>query len=302
MNHHFPSGLNPNEAAARIAEADGIFERELMRIAEQLDRIDGLRFFGLTGPTCSGKTTAARMLTERLEVLGHSVHVISIDDFYFEKNYLRALAERKGNGELDYDSEETIDVSLLRECADSLMNGRPTRLPHFNFLSGLRERGVCLTPKHGDLFLFEGIQILYPSVHAILQGPSYRSIAICPMSAISVGGKTFSPNEIRLMRRLVRDELYRGSDASFTLALWNSVRANEEENIFPYFGLCPYQVDSTMPYEIGILKPYLEKSLLSVSKEDPNFIKAREILEAIRSVDAMDSSLIAPKSLYREFV
>ncbi|MBO4308760.1 MAG: hypothetical protein J5885_02920 [Clostridia bacterium] len=302
MNHHYPNGLTEQDMIGRIRKADENFEIQLVRLSDALNRASGLRFFGLTGPTCSGKTTAARMLTERLEALGHNVHVISIDDFYFEKNYLRMISEQKGSSELDYDSEDTIDVSLLHDCAESLAAGRPTRLPHFNFLSGLRENGAKIIPTEGDLFLFEGIQILYPRVHAILNEGDYQSIAICPLSGITVGGHTFEPNEIRLMRRLVRDELYRAASASFTLSLWKGVRENEEKNIFPNFGTCSHIVDSTMPYEIGILKPYLEKCLCRVPADDPNFARAQSILEAIRNVEPIRSDLIADKSLYREFI
>ena len=302
MNHCYPNGLTEQALTERIRKADENFEIQLIRLSDELNRAEGLRFFGLTGPTCSGKTTAARMLTECLEAHGHNIHVISIDDFYFEKSYLRVLSEQKGSAEMDYDSEDTIDVALLRVCVESLAAGKPTRLPHFNFLSGLRESGAKIIPAEGDLFLFEGIQILYPRVHAILNEGAYRSIAICPLSGITAGGHTFEPNDIRLMRRLVRDELYRGATASFTLSLWKSVRANEEKNIFPNFGTCSHFVDSTMPYEIGILKPYLEKSLCGVPKDDPNAAIAREILEAVRNVEPIRSDLIADKSLYREFI
>ena len=302
MNLHFPSNLSEADLQARIREADHAFEEKLAMLAEELNRVGRLRFFGLTGPTCSGKTTAARMLTERLDRLGFRVHLISIDDFYFEKSHLRALAEQKGSGELDYDSEDTIDLELLHECVASLQAGNPTRLPHFNFLTGLRECGVMLLPDEHDLFLFEGIQILYPKVHAILAGETYRSIAICPVSGIETGGQTFAPNEIRLMRRLVRDELYRGAPASFTLSLWNSVRKNEEKNIFPYIGNCFHTVDSTMPYEIGMLKPFLENDLKKVPESDPNHRTAQTILEQIRFVEPVSTSMIAPNSLYREFI
>lgn len=302
MTHCFPNGLTDREIVLRMDSADRMFEAELMGVAEALHRIDGLRFFGLTGPTCSGKTTAARMLTDRLENYGYHIHIVSIDDFYFEKTYLHTLSERKGNAELDYDSEDTIDVSLLGECAESLLAGKPTCLPHFNFLTGLRESGAKIVPAKDDLFLFEGIQILYPKVYAILRGESYRSIGICPMSAITTGGFTFEPNEIRLMRRIVRDEIYRASSASFTLSLWNSVRANEEKNIFPNLATCSHVVDSTMPYEIGVLKPYLEKSLREVFESDQNAGHAEKILSAVKNVQPIDSSRIADKSLYREFI
>ncbi len=302
MNITFPDRLSPKELQSRILQADTAFEAELLRIANDLSNQKDLSLIGLTGPTCSGKTTAAKMLTGCFSQKGRTVHVISTDDFYFEKNYLLSLSRKSGIEGLDYDSEKTIDTDLLQTCISSLLAGKPTNLPHFNFFTGLRECGICLTPRKGDLFLLEGIQILYPNVCSILQNEPYKSIAICPRSSITVGGKTFLPNEIRLMRRLVRDVIHRGATPSFTFSLWNNVRKNEEKNIFPYLENCDQTVDSTMPYEIGVLKPYLVNILSDMEQSDPAFEIAQNILSSLQNVESVNSDFISPNSLYREFI
>ena len=302
MNYTFPDHISTAGLKELILQSDRAFETALLQIANQIASSKSLQMIGLTGPTCSGKTTAAKMLTECLFQKGKSIHVISIDDFYFEKSYLLYLAGQNESNTLDYDSEKTIDIPLLAECVSSLLNGKPTLLPHFNFFTGLRECGVRLLPKKGDLFLFEGIQILYPNVSAILSGKAYQSIAICPQSGIAVGEAVFSPNEIRLMRRLVRDMIYRGSLPSFTFSLWASVRENEEKNIFPNLPSCNFTVDSTMPYEISVLKPYLMESLEKMALDDPNRAQADHILQKLKPVKPVDSSLISSNSLYREFI
>lgn len=298
----FPDRLSMPELQKRVADADRAFEDSVLRLTNRLSSEEELLLIGLTGPTCSGKTTAANMLDDRLTQNGRNVYVISIDDFFYEKKRLLALSRESGKAGLDYDSEKTIDVQLLEACVSSLLAGKPTNLPHFNFYSGLRERGVRLIPQKGDIFLLEGIQILYPNVSSILRSAAYHSIAICPQSAIRVAGHTFLPNEIRLMRRLVRDVIYRGSDASFTFSLWKNVRENEEKNIFPYLKECDYTVDSTMPYEIGVLKPYLSAFLSKMQEDDPAYETAKEILQAVEPVQPVDSALISPNSLYREFI
>lgn len=298
----FPDRLSEEELKSRIFEADTAFERTLFQIANRLCNKKDLSLIGLTGPTCSGKTTAARMLTDRFLQNGRTIHVISIDDFYYEKKYLLTLSEKNGFDGLDYDSEKTLDTDLLQTCLSSLIAGKPTILPHFNFFTGLRERGVRLIPQKGELFLLEGIQILYPAVNSILQQAPYYSIAIYPQSSITVGGKTFLPNEIRLLRRLVRDVIYRGSGASFTFSLWKNVRSNEDKNIFPYLENCDETVDSTMPYEIGILKPYLLKILSEVDSDDHFYRQAQKIRSALQNVESVNSDFISPNSLYREFI
>lgn len=302
MTHIFPDRLSQTELQTRISEADAAFEHTLFRIANRLCEEKELCLIGLTGPTCSGKTTAARMLTDRFLQNGRTVHVISVDDFYYEKKYLLTLSRKNGFEGLDYDSEKTIDTELLQTCLSSLLTGKPTLLPHFNFFTGLRECGVRLIPQKGELFLLEGIQILYPSVSSILQKAPYQSVAICPQSSVSVGGKTFLPNEIRLMRRLVRDVIYRGSAPSFTFSLWKNVRKNEEKNIFPYLENCNESVDSTMPYEIGVLKPYLVHILSDMDASDPFYDQGQKILTALQNVESVNSNWISPNSLYREFI
>lgn len=288
--------------AAFVERGDDIFFDKLERITDRLAEEAGLRMIGLTGPSCSGKTTAARMITEALGACGKTVRVISIDDFYFDKPYLEELTKQKGMEVLDYDSEDTIDVELLRSCVEELRAGGTVRLPRFNFVSGLREEGDLITPAEEDIFLFEGIQVLYPSVNAILRGEGYRSVFIAPTSAIEIGGELFQPNELRLMRRLVRDAEYRDTDPAFTLFLWPGVRANEDRSIFPNAKGCDYRIDSTMIYELGVLKPYLQRELERIPEGNRYRAEAEALVKRLERVDPISSQYVSEKSLYKEFI
>ncbi|MBO5295124.1 MAG: hypothetical protein J6B71_07790 [Clostridia bacterium] len=303
MKCHFPK-LPTDAKALRlyVAEQDADFESRLQDLSERIASSSELKLIGLTGPTCAGKTTAAKKLTAALEQHGHRVHVISIDDFYYDKEILQKRADDDPDIEIDYDSEDTIDISLLTEKTKSLLKGDPTQMPRFDFPSGCRLQGQLLDPDPTDVFLFEGIQLLYPKIHAILNGPSYHCIYICASSAIELNGVRFEPNEIRLMRRLVRDYRYRASKPDFTLYLWQSVRANEEKNIFPNAHRCHDVIDSTMPYEIGMLKPYLEEILLQMEPSSPYFGQAEALLDKLRSVSAVPSEYMTENSLYKEFI
>ena len=286
-----------------VALCEEQFEKRMDVAISSLRDVRGMRFFGLTGPTCSGKTTAARKMTEMLEEHGLCVRVISLDDFYFDKEYLHQRAENDPDIEIDYDSEETIDIKLLSEVAERLYAGKRTEMPHFNFKSGMREKGELLEPKKNDVFLFEGIQTLYPRVNEILnRHRSYRSISIYPQSAIEIDGKRFLPNEIRLYRRLVRDHLHRATDPEFTFYLWKSVRENEKKNIFPYLDSCHASIDSTMPYEIGMLKPYLEPLMQKILPESAFYGRAQEILTKLQGIQPVSVRYIFERSLYKEFI
>lgn len=293
---------NEDELRTFVKTCDARFERLLDRVVRAVAKTPELKLIGLTGPTCSGKTTAAKKLTDYLETHGHRVHVISVDDFYFDKEYLNRRAEADPNIEIDYDSESTIDAELLAEKAESLLGGYETAMPRFDFQSGKRVPGETICPQEDDVFLFEGIQILYPSVHQILRRETYKSIYICPSSELEVDGTVFVPNELRLMRRLVRDYYRRASQPDFTFYLWESVRANEEKSIFPYAHQCNEFIDSTMAYEIGMLKPHLQKILSTVARESPYYNKAQDILKKIARSKNVPADYMTPNSLYKEFI
>lgn len=293
---------DPDALRAFVEQCDAEFEARMDAVVRRIAHTPELRMVGLTGPTCSGKTTAAKKLIQYLGTHGHRVHLVSIDDFYYDKEVLHERAEQNPDVEIDYDSEETIDVGLLEEKAKSLLAGNPTELPRFNFQTGCRERGETVDPEPDDVFLFEGIQVLYPRVNDILNHGAYRSIYIAPQSEIGMAGEVFVPNRIRLLRRLVRDFRYRASDPEFTLYLWKSVRANEEKSIFPNAHLCHESIDSTMPYEIGMLKPYLEELLPRVGKDNEFFHVATALTETLREIRSVPSSYMTEHSLYKEFI
>lgn len=297
-----PNELNEEALGELVAAGERTFGARLAALSEEILSCPDLRLLGLTGPTCSGKTTAAAMLTRDLEANGKAVHIISIDDFYYGKETLLRASREKGREEPDYDSPDTIDLDFMRACTLSLLSGRETKMPRFNFRTGQRERGEILRPQENDIFLFEGIQILYPEVDRLLRQEGYFNFCICPLTAIETGGEVFLPNDIRLMRRLVRDRIYRSAEPEFTLSVWKSVRENEEKNIFPYIGRCNRTVDSTMPYEIGLLKPYLEDFLTRNHAGERDRAAKETILRRLQKVQTVPAALIGAESLYKEFI
>lgn len=294
---------NETDLRRFVRTCDERLDRSIEETVNGLERIPDLCLIGLTGPSCSGKTTAAKKITEYLERKGFRVHIISIDDFYFDKDYLNHRSCERRDVEIDYDSEQTIDVDLLAEKTDALLRGVATRLPKFDFSVGKRIPGERIVPQREDVFLFEGIQLLYPRVNAILNRSSaYRCFYISPETAIEVGGELFLPNEIRLCRRLVRDFHRRATAPEFTFYLWKSVRINEETSIFPQLHLCHGRIDSTMCYEIGMLKPYLEQVLAQIPPAHPAIEEAARLLRKLQRVQPIPSDYMTENSLYKEFI
>jgi uridine kinase len=297
--------MNAEEARAFVHSCDKSFYNRLCDVCEQIVEND-LSVIGLTGPSCSGKTTMANILTERLKKNGKQVHVISLDDFFYEVDVLHRMSD---DGEIDYDSPDTIDIETLTETVDAIFRYGEVQLPRFDFLTGKREKGEKICAGPDDRFIFEGIQVLYPEVSRLLSKyDSYKCIYIAPKSEICVGGRVFKPNHIRLLRRLVRDFNFRGASADFSLYLWESVRKNEEKNIFPHIDKCDYFIDSTLGYDINMLAPYLER-ILSMPHSGRGAISEAEyrqaadkILAEISDVVPMEKSYLSDGSLYREFI
>ncbi len=289
-----------------IRKCDADFKERLTDIADEIVRsFDGerkIRLVSLSGPTCSGKTTAAGMLAEHIEKSGKHVHIISIDDFYYGREYLHQLSKIKGMDGLDYDSEETIDLIALKNFIEEALEAEEAHCPIYDFKKGSRVGYRCITSGENDVFVFEGIQAIYSNVTELLAPYGFISLYIAPLTPISHGENTFLPDEIRFMRRIVRDADKRNTPAEVTMHLWDNVRANEEKNIFPYASSCMYRIDSTHQYELGILKPHLESAFAKIDSSSEHYLTALAILEKMADIIPIYTELIEDGSLYREFV
>ena len=291
-----------SEIAAFVSACEEEFENKLRDAAAAVCAHDEVRLVALSGPSCSGKTTTANKLISELSAHGKKVHVVSIDDFYYDKEYLHARAAADPEIEIDYDSVSTIDLPALTECIREIFSDEETLVPRFDFKQGKRVGYTHIDPSDDDLFIFEGIQAIYPEITALFAEHPSRSVYICVESGIDCGGTKFEPNEIRMLRRLVRDFHFRNSSPEFTLYLWESVRANEEKNIFPYVSDVDIRIDSALPFEINLLKPYLE-DILSEIPENNEFIGlSRSIIEKIADIRPIDKKYLRENSLYYEFI
>lgn len=304
---HVQRFLTEEQAEVKVKEGDAAFDAELERIYGDLLVSHG-RFHGqavkaiaLCGPTCAGKTTTAKKIAQYLERDGKRVHVISIDDFYYDRDVLKA---RSQNGEIDFDSPGTIDVKELaltiREIFDD--DEDVVEVPTYDFLSGKRVEPRFIPMDERDIFIFEGIQVFYPEVYSLLSSYPVTTVYITAEKNIQSGSTTFHCVDIRLMRRIVRDYHRRSASPELTFELWNTVRQNENDNIFPHSVNARIKINSTLCYEIGMLKPYLEEILPLVPDTSEYYDRAQDILKKIADFSPIDKKYLSPDSLYHEFV
>lgn len=295
------------EMRALVAAAERDFEERLSDMASRVsqDCVErDIHILRLSGPTCAGKTTAAKKLTEALEAKGLSVYPISLDDFYYDRDFLQEKSCVAQGGELDYDSAETLNLERLHHCVQSLLTEGRASLPVYDFTVGRATEHRLLEVPAGvrPIFLFEGIQAVYPQVVSMFSEQLSRGVFIQAQRGITVGMTHIPPHRLRLMRRLVRDAVKRDSSPSFTLSLWKNVRANEEVSILPFAPTCEDMIDSTMAYEVHVLAPHLRRLLEAFPVTGPDAPVAESLLQCIAGVEGIPSAFLPAKSLYREFI
>lgn len=299
---NFDGKIKDMTDAEWIALCEARFSENFYGIAEDICKVKKERVIRLFGPTCSGKTTAARILTAIFSSFGKKAHLISLDDFFYDRERLLKMSEDKGISKTDYDSPATIDVEALGKLVAEIFESDTVHCPNYDFKVGKVTGYRTFKTDDDDVFIFEGIQANYRGVREMLSERGSSSIFIAPLSSVTAGGVEFEPNEIRFMRRLVRDFYFRNSSPEFTMRLWQSVRENEDKNIFPYAAESDYSVNSTMDYEIGVLKPFLHKVLEGVKEDSEFYGWAKDILSSVKNVKEIPAELIREGYLYCEFV
>lgn len=283
-----------------ILSCEDAFFAQVDEIADQILK-SGKKFIALSGPTCSGKTTASERLCHAFLARGIRVKTVSIDDFYIDREILLARAEAAGKP-IDFDSPSTINLSLLSDCVNKLRKGEAVDLPHYCFVEGKCISRTTFCPKDADYFLFEGIQAIYPNVLAILGKEGVVSVAIRPSTSLTVGDALISSHELRFARRLVRDFRYRNAKPEYTFYLWEGVRENEELHIMPYEESVDFRIDSTMAYEPFVIRDYLLHYLSLVPSDNRYKEKAVALQERYQKIPAIDSKYVPDHSIFREFI
>ena len=286
------------DAPGMIARADAAYADRLNAIAADIrEHGDTRPLLLLAGPSGSGKTTTARMVEHMLDSSGYETHTLSMDDFFYplSPEEQQLAAEEK----LDLESPNRVDIPYLNETLQSLLDGKPTPLPHFSFRSNTRTpSGVTLTRRPGELIILEGIHALNPSVITLPESSTARLYVSVRTRLLCRDGGMLHPSRIRLLRRMLRDKLYRNRNIGETLQMFRSVQRGEENYIMPYKGRATYEVDTFCPYEVSVYKTLLQSELEALSDAP----EIREILQALAELEPVNPTLVPAHALVREFI
>ena len=287
---------------ALVAFGESTFRARLSDTVNRIADRDDLRLITVSGPSCSGKTTSSAKLETALEAHGYTVHVISIDDFFFDRDFLVERARQRGES-TDFDSPDTIDFSALAEAIDRIVSSKPIDIPKLSFQLGRRVGYRTLSPSgRKDVYLIEGIQAVYPDVISCFGQNEFVSLFVCPEVRFSHGRETFDATDVRFLRRLVRDEKFRNASPEFTFTLWENVRKNEETNIFPNLKDVQYTINSYLEYELYMIARYAKPLLRSIDDTSRHAHQAKRYLDLLSSLPEISSSYLPQDSLFREFI
>ena len=295
--------IEQGDTSEMIQIAEALHEKRLSRIADTIaeaNRERGLRLILISGPSSSGKTTTSKRLGVQLRVLGLHPVLISTDDYFVN----REDTPRDENGDYDFEALEAIDLARLNKDLGCLMAGESVEIPRFDFISGTRKwHDNPLQLDERSILIMEGIHSLNPRLTpSIPDTAKFRIYASCFTSVALDNTSRIHTTDNRLLRRMIRDNATRGMSAADTIARWPSVRRGEERNIFPYQEEADVMFNSSLFYEISVLKPYAEPLLRAIPNNRPEYATAQGLLKFLDNFHPIATDEIPPTSVLREFV
>lgn len=286
-------------ALIRVNEA--LHEKRFAQVADMICQRESRLVF-LAGPSSSGKTTSANRLAVQLQVHGKKPILLSLDDYYINRDEIPPGPD----GKLDLEHINTIDTALFAQHMAALLSGAEVEIPVFNFKTGKREwRGRLVSLPEDSVMIVEGLHALNPVL--LPEGVDTRRIFrmyVSPLLPLNLDNHNRIPTSyLRLLRRIVRDYESRGTSVQRTIAMWDSVRRGEKRWIFPYQENADVIFNSSTLYELAVLKKHIFPLLTTIGPEDECYDDVRaivKILNYIREADVDDE--IPPTSLVREFI
>ncbi|MCB9016766.1 MAG: nucleoside kinase [Lentimicrobiaceae bacterium] len=283
----------------KISEA--LQEKKVACIADMVNqRKNEVKAVFISGPSSSGKTTFAKRLSVQLSVIGFKPQVISMDNYFLD----RELTPRDENGEYNFESPDAIDAQLLNDNLNDLFAGKEVEMPKFAFSNGKRfYDGTKLKLNDNGILLIEGIHALNPDISSHISSNRMMKVYVSALTPLSIdSNNSIHTNDNRLLRRIVRDSKYRGYSALDTMQRWPSVRAGEEKYIFPYQEEADVMFNTALVFELGVLRRWAEPLLKDVPPIAPEYSEARRLLKFLSYFLPISDKEIPPTSILREFL
>lgn len=292
--------ITSNKPADIIQLSEIMQDYKLLSIAEQivLNKED-YKIILLSGPSSSGKTTSAMKLSLYLKSLGLNPTHLSLDDYFHE----RAETPLGEDGKPDFESITAVDIKLFDSQISKLLKGTKVVVPTFNFIDGKKVYKRTVQLKENDILIIEGLHALNEELLTNIPKKKKFKIYVSPLTYLNIDNDNrISMTDLRLLRRMVRDNRTRGYSPSVTLGTWMKVRSGEEKHVFPYQDNADALFNTSLAYELSVLKTYAEPLLFSIKEDDPEYQTAQRLIELLKFVLPIPSESVPKTSILREFI
>ena len=291
------------DAGELIKVAEAFHEKQIANLADRIEQANissGTRMVLISGPSSSGKTTFSKRLGIQLRILGLDPVLISLDDYFVDREH----TPKDENGEYDYEALEAIDLELLNSDLKRLFAGESVEVPRYDFITGTRQwHETPLRLDERSIIIMEGIHGLNPRLTPSIPRDRKFCIYVSCLTSVSMDNLSRIPTtDNRLLRRITRDYYTRGSNALATLQRWPSVRRGEEKHIFPYQENADAIFNSSLFYEISVLRPKVEPILREVPDTHIEYAETKRLLKFLDNFVPIAPDEIPPTSILREFV
>ena len=284
-----------------VKEAEKRYHERLETIAKKIFVNEQKRIVMLAGPSASGKTTSAKLLSDKLGELGARAFIVSLDNFY--KDQTQAVLDEEGNP--DFETVHALDIFLIDKCLDEIITKGETNLPIFDFTKGAR----CSKCQHiklekDDVIIVEGIHALNPIITQSLPAENLIKLYVSVSSRILDDNDEviMSKRDLRFVRRLVRDYYHRASSVERTYELWRSVLKGEDKYIFPFSHMADERIDSIHAYEPCVFRDMAIPMLECVDVDSEFYDDARSMVARLECFESLGTEVIPPNSLLNEFL
>ncbi len=297
------SRIMQGDTSELIKIAEAVHGRQFTNIADKIyaaHRDRGVKVVLISGPSSSGKTTSAKRIGIQLRVLGLHPVLISLDDYFVN----REDTPKDENGDYDYEALEALDLARLNDDLSRLIAGESVEIPRYDFITGTRqwhEQPLQLT--ESSVLIMEGIHGLNPQLTPAIPDDKKFKIYLSCFTSVAMDNITrIHTTDNRLLRRITRDYRTRGNNAYDTIARWQSVRRGEDKHIFPYQENADVMVNTSLFYELGVIRPIVEPILREIPDTVPEFGEADRLLHFLDNFVPIKPDEIPLDSVLREFV
>lgn len=304
LNMNYVTSINKTVSDSKIRDfiksCELHFNSCVSNAVDEIINNRNIKFVMIAGPSSSGKTTTTKRLSSYFAAKGYEPICISIDDFFLERDE----TPKDEFGKYDFESINALDLKLFGDTMTKLLKGEKVEIPTFNFKTGKKEYNDHFVKLNDNsILLIEGLHALNDELLPQIDSDKKFKIYLSPFIPLSIDRHNYiSTIDVRLIRRIVRDNRTRGYSVNKTIDSWQSVRNGEEKNIFPFIHQADKIINTALTYEVGVLKVYVEPLLRSINIDSKYYEEARRLLNFLKTFYPIPGEYVNEDSILREFI